>query len=131
LGDFHVEAAIAALHCASPTYEQTDWAKILELYDTLYRLKPSPIVALNQAIALGKARGPEAGLGALDKISDSARLKAYPFYPAAQGELHLLAGRHAEAAQHFEKALKLARSRAETDFFARKIKACLQRTEKT
>lgn len=131
LSEFHVEAAIAALHCASTTYEQIDWAKILELYDTLYRLKPSPIVALNQAIALGKAQGPEAGLAALQKISDSARLKDYPFYPAAQGELHLLAGRREEAVQHFEKALKLARSRAETDFFASKVRACLQSTEKT
>ena len=124
LSEYHVEAAIAAIHCAAPSYEQTDWAKILELYDTLYRLKPSPIVALNRAIVLGKAKGPEEGLTALGKILNAARLKDYPFYPAAQGEFHFLAGRFEEAAKHFEKALKLARSRSEADFFDRKLEHC-------
>jgi predicted RNA polymerase sigma factor len=92
------------------------------LYDMLYWLKPSPIVALNRAIALGKAQGPEEGLAELRKIPDPAKLKDYPFYPAAQGEFHLLAGRPAEAGKHFEKARKLARSRSETNFFERKLK---------
>jgi len=65
LSEYHLEAGIASLHCAAPTYEKTEWAKILELYDILYRLKPSPIVALNQAIALGKALGPEEGCPSL------------------------------------------------------------------
>ena len=124
LSEYHLEAAIASLHCAAPTYEKTDWAKILELYDMLYRLRPSPIVALNRAVALGKALGPEEGLAELQKIPDPAKLKDYPFYPAAQGEFHLLAGRPAEAAEHFEKAVTLARSRSETNFFERKLKAC-------
>jgi predicted RNA polymerase sigma factor len=93
-------------------------------FTTLYRLIPSPIVALNRAIALGKALGPEEGLAELRVIPDPARLKDYPFYPAAQGEFHLLAGRPAEAAKHFEKAMKLARSQSETNFFERKLKAC-------
>jgi len=124
LSEYHLEAGIAALHCAAPTYEKTDWAKILELYDALYRLKPSPIVALNRAIALGKALGPEEGLAELRKIHDFARLKDYPFFPAAHGEFHLLARRPTEAAKHFEKAIKLARSRSETNFFERKLRAC-------
>ncbi|HEU0175742.1 MAG TPA: sigma-70 family RNA polymerase sigma factor [Blastocatellia bacterium] len=124
LSEYHLEAAIAALHCAAPTYEKTEWTKILELYDLLYRLKPTPIVALNRAIALGQAVGPEEGLAELSKIPDPARLKDYPFYPAAEGEFHLLAGRPAEAAKRFEEAAKLARSRSETDFFERKLKAC-------
>jgi RNA polymerase sigma-70 factor (ECF subfamily) len=124
LSEYHLEAGIASLHCAAVTYEKTDWAKILELYDLLYRLKSSPIVALNRAIALGNARGPEDGLAELKKIPDPTRLKDYPFYPAAQGEFHLLAGRPAEAAKHFEKAMKLARSRSETNFFERKLKTC-------
>lgn len=86
---------------AAPTYEKIEWAKIQELYDTLYRLKPSPIVALNRVIALGKALGPEEGLAELRKIPDPAKLKDYPFYPAAHGEFHLLAGRPAEARKHF------------------------------
>jgi RNA polymerase sigma factor (sigma-70 family) len=124
LSEYHLEAGIASLHCAAPAYEKTEWAKILELYDMLYRLKPSPIVALNRAIALGNALGPEDGLAELGKIPDPARLKDYPFYPAARGEFHLLAGRPAEAAKHFAMAVKLARSRSETDFFERKLKAC-------
>jgi RNA polymerase sigma-70 factor (ECF subfamily) len=124
LSEYHLEAGIASLHCAAPTYEKTEWAKILELYDLLYRLKPSPIIALNRAIALGKALGPEEGLAELSKIPDPARLKDYPFYPAAQGEFHLLAGRPADAAKRFEIAIKLARSQPETNFFERKLKAC-------
>jgi RNA polymerase sigma-70 factor (ECF subfamily) len=124
LSEYHLESAIAALHCAAPTYEETEWDKILELYDLLYRLTPTPIVALNRAIALGQAVGPEEGLAELSKIPDPARLKDYPFYPAAQGEFHLLAGRLEEAAKRFEKAVKLARSQSETDFFERKLKAC-------
>jgi len=124
LSEYHLEAGIASLHCAAPAYEKTEWAKILELYDILYRLKPSPIVALNRAVALGKALGPEEGLAELTKIPDPARLKDYPFYPAAQAEFHLLAGRAAEAAKHFEKAMKLARSQSETNFFERKLEAC-------
>ena len=127
LSEYHLEAGIASLHCAAPTYEKTEWAKIVELYNVLYRLKPSPIVALNRAIALGNALGPEEGLAELRKIPDPAKLKDYPFYPAAQGEFYLLAGRPAEAEKHFEKAMKLARSRSETNFFERKLKACRPR----
>jgi RNA polymerase sigma-70 factor (ECF subfamily) len=124
LSEYHLEAGIASLHCAAPTYEKTEWAKIKELYDLLYRLKPSPIVALNRAIAVGKTLGPEEGLAELKKIPDPAKLKNYPFYPAAQGEFHLLAGRPAEAEKHFALAIKLARSRSETSFFERKLKSC-------
>jgi predicted RNA polymerase sigma factor len=81
-------------------------------------------VALNQAIALGKAEGPEEGLAELKNIPDAAKLKEYPFYPAAQGEFHLLAGRSAEAGKHFDMAVKLARKRSETNFFEHKLKAC-------
>ena len=119
--EFHIEAGIAALHCAAPSYEETDWGKILELYDTLYGMAPSPIVALNRAVALGNALGPEEGLAALVDIPDSERLKNYPFYEAAQGEFHLIAGRTEEAVRHFEKAAGLARSPAEKEFFMRKV----------
>ncbi len=123
LSQYHLEAGIAAFHCSAATYEETEWSKILGLYTTLYRLKPSPIIALNRAIALGKSAGPEQGLAELSRIVD-ARLQSYPFLPAAQGEFHLLAGRPAEAAEHFERAVKLARSRSETNFFEGKLRAC-------
>ena len=87
-------------------------------------MSPSPIVALNQAVALGNARRPEEGLCALRKIVDAEQLREYPFYPAAQGEFLVLTGRPEEASAYFEKAEKLARSRSETEFFGRKIKSC-------
>ena len=73
-----------------------------------------------------QALGPEEGLAELRKIPDRAKLKDYPFYPVARGEFHFLAGRPAEAGKHFEKAMKLARSRSrsEMNFFDRKLKAC-------
>lgn len=129
LSEYHVEAAIAALHCAAVTYEKTEWLKILELYNTLYRIKPSPIVALNRAVAKGKALGPENGLAEIAKIPDAARLKGYPFYPAAQGEFELLAGRPAEAAKYFIQAMHLARTQSESNFFALKLKACRLNTD--
>jgi predicted RNA polymerase sigma factor len=121
LSDYHVEAGIASLHSAAASYDLTDWIKILELYDTLYRIRPSPIVALNRAVAAGKALGPEEGLVELKRIPESAKLRDYPFYPAAQGEFHLRAGRRLEAAKHFESAVKLARSQSERSFFERKL----------
>jgi RNA polymerase sigma factor (sigma-70 family) len=120
LSTYHLEAAIAALHCSAKSFEKTDWAEILKLYDSLYQLKPSPIVALNRAIAVGKAQGPEEGLLELSRIPYSARLQDYPFYPAAQGEFHRLAGHKADAARHFAKALRLARNKAESSFFRAK-----------
>jgi predicted RNA polymerase sigma factor len=126
LSEYHVEAGIASLHCAAPSYEETDWAKILELYNDLYQIKPSPIVALNRAVAAGKAMGPEAGLAELSKIPDADKLKHYPFYPAAQGEFYLLAGHPLEAAAQFDRAVRLARNPVETKFFRRKLEACQQ-----
>lgn len=121
---YHLEAGIAALHCAAPTYEATDWPEILRLYDQLHRLAPSPIVALSRAVALGNAHGPDAGLAELAKLRSSPRLRRYPFHAAALGELHLRAGRPAAAAAHFQEALRLARSPAETSFFTRRLQAC-------
>lgn len=124
LSAYHIEAAIAAAHCAAATYEETNWPLILDLYDTLYRLKPTPIVALNRAIAVGKVMGPENGLAELRKVPDRERLKDYPFDAAAEGEFHLQAGRVDEAAQQFRRAATLARSKAEAAFFARKLAEC-------
>src|SRR5262249_42756079 len=124
LSEGHLEAAIASLHCAAPAYEETDWCEILGLYDSLYRIKPSPVIGLNRAVALGKAEGPEAGLAELARIPDPRKLKGYPFYSAAHGEFHLLAGRPSVAAGYFEQALKLARTEAEKTFFERKLKTC-------
>jgi predicted RNA polymerase sigma factor len=122
LSEFHLEAAIASLHCAAPTYEQTEWSKIVEAYDGLYRLKPTPIVALSRAVAVGKAQGPDAGLEELRKISEADTLDDYPFYPAAQGEFLLAAGRPKEAKKYFNDALRRARTPTERNYFESKIR---------
>ena len=126
LSEYHIEAFIASLHCSAATYAGTDWAAIRDLYDTLYRLKPTPVIALNRAIAIGKAEGATAGLDAMSRIADSERLAAYPFYAAAEGEFHLLEGHRELAAERFRAAMALARSRSEAAFFERKLEAARQ-----
>jgi RNA polymerase sigma factor (sigma-70 family) len=123
VSEYHIEAGIASMHCMAETYEQIDWRGILKLYDLLYKMKPTPIVALNRAIAIGQAFGPEKGLVALNAIEDLEKLKDYPFYPAALGEFHRLAGRTKEAREYFEKALQLARNPSEIKFLERKLRA--------
>jgi RNA polymerase sigma factor (sigma-70 family) len=121
---WHLEAAIAARHASARSFAETDWPSIRELYDLLLRLRPSPIVALNRAIALGMAEGPEAGLQALADITDRERLRRYPFLPAALAELESRAGRPERATELLVSALRLARNPAERELLARKLEAC-------
>ena len=120
----HLEAAIAARHAAAASFAETDWTSIRRLYDLLARLRPTPVVALNRAIAVGMAEGPEAGLSALAGIEDRDRLARYPFLPAAVAEFELRAGRPERAAQQLRAALLLARNAAEEAVLARKLAAC-------
>jgi RNA polymerase sigma factor (sigma-70 family) len=122
LSEYHLEAYLASLHCMAASYAQTDWAQILQVYDQLYLLKPTPIVALNRAIALVQVKGPQAGLEALDALEEEVQLEKYPFYPAARGEFHRLAGHSEKARDYFQQALRLARSPAEVKFFESKLK---------
>jgi RNA polymerase sigma factor (sigma-70 family) len=124
LTEYHVEAAIAAVHATAPSVQDTDWEKIVSLYDTLICIRASPIVALNRAIAIGQRDGPEHGAQALRAIADSGRLANYPFYHAAFGESELQAGRHKIATDYFRAALELARNPMERQFFEQRIDAC-------
>src|SRR5262249_22583801 len=85
LSVYHVEAGISAVHASASCAEETDWQSIVALYDTLMTLRPSPVVALNRAIAVAQSEGPERGLEEIRAIADGERLRAYPFYPAALG----------------------------------------------
>ena len=116
-----LEAAIAAEHCLAPSFAETDWRAIVSLYDALYAQHPTPVVALNRAIALAQLEGPERGLKELRELAGRERLARYPFYPAALGELHLRAGHAVQAAEEFRRALRLARSPAERSYFQRKL----------
>ena len=116
-----MEAAIAWVHALARRTEDTDWARIVSLYDTLMTLRPSPVVALNRAIAIGQRDGPERGLQEIRDIADRDRLATYPFYNAALGEFELRSGRYDHASQHFRLALRFARNPAERQFFEHRI----------
>ncbi len=108
LTEYHVQAGIAACHCLAPDAASTDWTSILKHYDDLLRLNPSPIVALNRAVAVANLRGPEAGLAALAEMPDRARLERHYLYHSVSAELHWRRGQHREAAEGFRRALRLA-----------------------
>jgi RNA polymerase sigma-70 factor (ECF subfamily) len=85
LSEYHLEAAIASVHATAGGIDDTDWVKIVSLYDSLMTLRPSPVVALNRAIAIAQRDGPARGIEAIEAIADRDRLKSYPFYWAALG----------------------------------------------
>jgi RNA polymerase sigma factor (sigma-70 family) len=124
LTPYHVEAAIAAAHVTAPTLEETDWAAIVSLYDRLMTIAPSPVVALNRAIAIAQREGAERGLEELAAIANRERLDKYPFYPAAMGELELRRGNRDAAREHFAAALALARNPTERRFLAQRVRTC-------
>lgn len=124
LSEYHLEAAIAAVHATAPNMQETDWGKIVSLYDSLMSIRPSPVVALNRAIAIGQLEGPERGLETLRAITDSERLANYPFYHAAFGESEFQLGRTENAREHFSTALRLSRNPVEQQFFEQRIHTC-------
>lgn len=124
LTQYHVEAGIAALHATAPSVGETRWAEIVRHYDALMRLGPSPVVALNRAIAIAEHQGPARGIEAIRAIASIERLAKYPFYPAALAELELRVGNAQAARLHFCEAHRLARNEGERLFLARRIAAC-------
>ena len=124
LSAYHLEAAIAAVHVSARTLSDTDWSAIVSAYDRLLGLAPSPVVALNRAIAVGQRDGPERGLAELRAIVGRDRLSKYPFYPAAIGEFELRLGHAVAARKQFEVALALGRNDAERRFLAKRLLAC-------
>ena len=121
---YHIEAAIAAAHASAPAVDETDWALIVSLYDRLMTVAPSPVVALNRAIAIGQRDGADRGIEELDAIGNRKRLDRYPFYPAAMGELELRRGNHDAAREHFRAALALARNPTERRFLEKRVRSC-------
>jgi len=124
LTKYHIEAAIASMHTSAARSEDTDWNQIVSLYDMLMAIHPSPVIALNRAIAIAQLDGPERGLQAIRAIHDLHRLSSYPFYPAALGELELRMGNYPVAKTQFSAALSLARNPMERNFLQRRIDTC-------
>jgi len=118
-GPFQLQAAIQAVHCDAGTFEDTDWPQIVALYDHLYRLMPTPVVALNRAIAVGEVEGPQAALEALDAIA--ADLDNYHLLHAARGTTLRQLGQIAAAQAAYERATGLATSAPDRRFLAEQI----------
>jgi RNA polymerase sigma-70 factor (ECF subfamily) len=125
LTEYHIEAGIAAQHASAGSMTETNWGEIVRLYDVLMKIRPSPVVALNRAMAIAESEGPERGLAAITTIEGAQRLAGYPFYPAAVAELELRLGRHLVAGTFFELARALARNDVERRFLARRLDECI------
>jgi RNA polymerase sigma-70 factor (ECF subfamily) len=121
--EYHLQAAIAACHAAVASYELTDWAEIVRLYDMLIALNPSPVIALNRAVAIAKLRGPEAGIHAVEEISRHSALQHYYLLPATLGELWSEMGDIKKAADFYRMALNRPCSEPERRFLSKRLEA--------
>jgi len=126
--EFHLEAAIAAAHATSGSIGETDWSYIAELYDALFRRKPTPVVALNRAVAIAYSEGPLAGLAALDTIGSHPALAGYHLLPAARAHFHEMAGEAVAAAENYRKALDCECSTAERRFLEGRLQRLIDRS---
>ena len=122
-GPYALQAAIAAVHADAATWEQTDWPEIVGLYTLLQARWPSPVVALNRAVAIGMAGGPAAGLAALQRLSTDPALAAYPYLPAAKADFLRRLGRAGEARLAYEQALALTANDVERAFLLGRLSA--------
>jgi RNA polymerase sigma factor (sigma-70 family) len=120
-GRYVLQAAIASLYADAPSYEQTDWPQILALYDKLLDVWPSPVVALNRAVPLSMAAGPQAALAEIEKLERDGRLSGYQYLPAIKADLLSRLGRTGEAAAAYRQAFALAANEAERAFLAEQI----------
>src|SRR6266568_203118 len=127
ISEFHLQAGIAYCHCTAASYETTDWQRILTLYDILVETKSSPVVGLNRAVAISRVRGPEAGLRAVELISDRATLEPYYLLHAVVAQFHFDLGNYGEAAKHFQRAQTLAGVRSEQEFLANRLRLCREK----
>jgi RNA polymerase sigma factor (sigma-70 family) len=122
-GRFTLMAAIAAVHAEALGWDQTDWREIVGLYDRLVTIWPSPVVALNRAIAIGHAEGPQAGLDALDRLAAEPQLAGYHYLPAARAEFLTRLGRTHQARLAYQEALMLTDNTIEQDFLRKQLGA--------
>jgi len=120
-GRFALQAAIAAVHAEAPSWDATDWSRIVALYDQLRATWPSPVVALNQAVAIGMADGPLAGLSALDLLDGEPQLRGYSYLPAARADFLRRIGRTLEARAAYKEALALTDNEVEREFLAARL----------
>lgn len=125
LSEYHVQAGIAACHCAAKDYESTDWQKILSLYDRLIKFDQSPVAALNRAVAIANIRGPQAGLRAVRAVRDINKLSSYYLLYAVLGEFEMRSGNLQAAAEQFRRSFELAETKSERAFLLKRLQHCV------
>lgn len=126
LSEYHLQAAIAACHSLAGSYEETEWTRILDLYDMLVEVNGSPVVLLNRAIAISKVYGPEEGIRAVEEIRDRRPLDSYYLLYAVLGELQMSLHHFEEAAKSYRKTLELTQVRTERVFLKGRLDSVQQ-----
>ncbi len=120
-GRFGLQAAIAGAHATARSFAETDWARVVHLYDLLLTVEPTPVVELNRAVAVAFAEGPARALETVDRLAGDPRLRAYPYVHAVRADLLRRLDRPGEAAQAYRAALALTANAAEREFLRRRI----------
>lgn len=123
-GFYTLQAAIAACHARAATADATDWYTIAALYDALAQLRPSPVIELNRAVAVGMACGPQAGLDIVEALLEESSLRTYHFLPSVHADLLQRAGRLTEAAAEFERAAGMAQNERDKRLLTARAAAC-------
>ena len=123
-GPYTLQAAIAACHARAIEASQTDWPRIAALYDELARIKPSPVIELNRAVAHGMAFGPEAGLAIADRVATESSLRDYPYLPGVRADLLFKLKRFDEAKREFERAAALTNNTGQRALLLKKAREC-------
>jgi RNA polymerase sigma factor (sigma-70 family) len=127
LSEYHLQAGIAACHCAAADYESTDWARISFLYDQWMEMTDSPVVALNRAVAIANVKGPQAGIAAVEAIRNRAQLESYYLFYAVLGAFKAQLGKFDDAARDFRKAIELTEIKSERAFLSQRLRECEER----
>lgn len=124
VSEYHLQAGIAACHCAARDYASTNWSQIVELYDRLVEFDDSPVVALNRAVAFAEVHGPQAGIDAVNAIRNLRSLESYYLLYAVLGELESRLNRPHIAAAHFQRASELTQIQSEREFLTERFEVC-------
>jgi predicted RNA polymerase sigma factor len=124
LGPYALQAAIAACHARAGTPEETDWHRIVALYDGLAQLVPTPVIELNRAVAIGMAFGPQAALEIVDTLLEEASLRTYHLLPSVRGDLLFKLSRFDEARTEFERAAALAENGRDRSLLLARAASC-------
>jgi RNA polymerase sigma-70 factor (ECF subfamily) len=121
-GNYALQSAIVACHARASTAEKTDWERIVLLYDALLQISPSPIVALNRAVAVGMARGPDAGLAAVDSLAADGALAGYHLLSSVRGDLLMKMGRLSEAREEIQRAISMTQNLREQELLMKRLR---------